>query len=41
VNGAKLSVTFVGGPSLTFDFSFPGPSPDVLVLDGFEYTRQR
>ena len=36
----SVAISFVGGGTLTFDFSFAGFSPDRLVLDGFEYQRQ-
>ena len=39
-NGGQVAISFVGGGTLTFDFSFAGFSPDRLVLDGFEYQRQ-
>jgi hypothetical protein len=39
VNGAQVSISFVGGGTLVADFSFAGLSPDRLVLDGFEYQR--
>lgn len=38
-NGGQVIVSFVGGGTLAFDFSFAGLSPDRLVLDGFEYQR--
>jgi hypothetical protein len=38
--GGEVTISFVGGGTLTFDFSFAGFSPDRLVLDGFEYQRQ-
>jgi hypothetical protein len=39
VNGSDVTISFLGGGSLTFAFSFAGFSPDRLVLDGFEYQR--
>jgi len=38
-NDGQVVISFVGGGTLTFDFSFAGLSPDRLVLDGFEYQR--
>lgn len=38
--GGQVTITFAGGGTLTFDFSFAGFSPDRLVLDGYEYERQ-
>jgi len=38
--GGEVTISFVGGGTLSFDFSFAGFSPDRLVLDGFEYQRQ-
>lgn len=39
-NGAQVTIDYIGGGALTFDFSFAGFSPDRLILDGFEYQRQ-
>ena len=39
-DGGEVAISFVGGGTLTFGFSFAGLSPDRLVLDGFEYQRQ-
>ena len=39
VNDGQVIISFVGGGTLAFDFSFAGLSPDRLVLDGFEYQR--
>jgi hypothetical protein len=39
VNGSEVTISFAGGGTLTFPFSFAGLSPDRLVLDGFEYQR--
>ena len=39
VNDGQVAISFVGGGTLTFNFSFAGLSPDRLVLDGFEYQR--
>ena len=39
VNDGQVAISFVGGGTLTFHFSFAGLSPDRLVLDGFEYQR--
>ena len=38
-SGGEITITYVGGGSVTFDFSFAAFSPDRLVLDGFEYER--
>jgi hypothetical protein len=38
-NGGQIAVSFVGGGTLTFAFSFAALDPDRLVLDGFEYQR--
>ena len=35
----EVAVTFLGGGTLLFGFSFADFSPDRLVLDGFEYER--
>ena len=35
----RITITYVGGGSVTYDFSFADFSPDRLVLDGFEYER--
>jgi len=40
VSGSDVIVSYVGGGTLTFAFSFAGFSPDRLILDGFEYQRQ-
>jgi hypothetical protein len=37
-NDGQVTISFVGGGTLTFAFSLP--APDRLVLDGFEYQRQ-
>jgi hypothetical protein len=37
--GTEVTITYVGGGTLTFDYSFAGLSPDRLVLDGYEYQR--
>jgi len=37
-NDDQVTVTFVGGGTLTFAFSLP--ASDRLVLDGFEYQRE-
>jgi hypothetical protein len=39
VNDGQVLISFVGGGTLAFDFSFAGLSPDRLILDGFEYQR--
>jgi hypothetical protein len=39
ISGSSITISYTGGGDLTFDFSFAGFSPDVLVLDGFEYQR--
>lgn len=38
--GDSVTISFTGGGTLTFAFSFAGFSPDRLVLDGLEYQRQ-
>ena len=38
-NSGEVAISFVGGGTLTFDFSFAALDPDRLVLDGFEYQR--
>jgi hypothetical protein len=38
-NDGQVAITFVGGGTLSFDFSFAALDPDRLVLDGFEYHR--
>jgi len=38
-NTGKVAISFVGGGTVTFDFSFAALDPDRLVLDGFEYQR--
>jgi hypothetical protein len=38
--GAEVTITYVGGGTLTFEYSFAGFSPDRLVLDGYEYQRE-
>jgi hypothetical protein len=40
VSDAKVAISYVGGGTVEFDFSFAALSPDRLVLDGFEYQRQ-
>jgi len=35
----EVTIGFVGGGTVTFDFFFAGFDPDRLVLDGFEYDR--
>ena len=39
VSGSEITIAFLEGGTLTFEFSFAGFSPDRLVLDGFEYQR--
>jgi hypothetical protein len=34
-----ISITFAGGGTLVFEYSFPDFSADRLILDGFEYER--
>jgi hypothetical protein len=34
-----VSITFAGGGTLVFEYSFADFSPDRLILDGFEYER--
>jgi hypothetical protein len=38
-SGTTITIAYTGAGVLTFDFSLTGPASDVLVLDGFEYTR--
>jgi hypothetical protein len=38
-NVGEVAISFVGGGTVTFDFSFAALDPDRLVLDGFEYQR--
>jgi hypothetical protein len=35
----EVTIAFVGGGTLVFEYSFADFSPDRLVLDGFEYQR--
>lgn len=35
----RISITYVGGGTVVFQFFFAAFSPDRLVLDGFEYER--
>jgi hypothetical protein len=37
--GGEITISYVGGGEVTFDFFFAAFSPDRLVLDGFEYDR--
>jgi hypothetical protein len=37
-NDGQVTISFVGGGTVTFAFS--SPAPDRLALDGFEYQRQ-
>ena len=39
ISGSAITISYTGAGELTFDFSFAGFSPDVLVLDDFEYQR--
>jgi hypothetical protein len=39
-NGARVAISYLGGGTVEFAFSFAALSPDRLVLDGFEYQRQ-
>ena len=39
ISGSSITISYTGAGDLTFDFSFAGFSPDVLVLDGYEYQR--
>ena len=34
-----VSISFIGGGTLVFEYSFADFSPDRLILDGFEYQR--
>ena len=38
-NTGEVAISYVGGGTVTFDFSFAALDPDRLVLDGFEYQR--
>jgi hypothetical protein len=38
-NTGEVAISFVGGGTVTFDFSFAALDPNRLVLDGFEYQR--
>jgi hypothetical protein len=38
-NIGEVAISFVGGGTVTFAFSFAALDPDRLVLDGFEYQR--
>ena len=38
-SSGEVAISFVGGGTMTFDFSFAALDPDRLVLDGFEYQR--
>ncbi len=38
-NSGEVAISYVGGGTVTFDFSFAALDPDRLVLDGFEYQR--
>jgi hypothetical protein len=38
-SGDRITISYLGGGSVTYDFSFADFSPDRLVLDGFEYER--
>ncbi len=38
-NDTQVTISFTGGGTLAFEFSFAGLSPDRLILDGFEYQR--
>jgi hypothetical protein len=35
----EITVSFTGGGTLDFEYSFADFSPDRLILDGFEYDR--
>lgn len=35
----RITITYLGGGTLSFAYFFAGFSPDRLVLDGFEYER--
>jgi hypothetical protein len=35
----EITIAFLGGGTLVFQYSFAGFSPDRLILDGFEYQR--
>ena len=38
-NSGEVAISYVGGGTVTFDFSFAALDPNRLVLDGFEYQR--
>jgi hypothetical protein len=38
-NSGEVAISYVGGGTVIFDFSFAALHPDRLVLDGFEYQR--
>ena len=38
-NSGEVAISYVGGGTVTFGFSFAALDPDRLVLDGFEYQR--
>ena len=38
-SNGEVAISYVGGGTLSFDFSFAALDPDRLVLDGFEYQR--
>jgi hypothetical protein len=35
----RITITYLGGGTVTYEFAFADFSPDRLVLDGFEYDR--
>ena len=38
-DGAAVTIAFAGGATLVLDYAFSVLSPDILILDGFEYER--
>lgn len=38
-DGSSITITYLGGGTLTFEYELAGFSPDRLILDGFEYQR--
>lgn len=38
-DGAAITIAYAGGATLVLDYAFSLLSPDLLILDGFEYQR--
>lgn len=36
-SGTTITISYINGGTLTFDFTFTGPASNILVLDGSEY----